>query len=176
MNISDFTHIFLPNLVKEYCDGELPLHGLIDVELWKQIFPDTANPRELGHFFWYQIRLNSFGLQDQTLLLTFTLPTPLSKGQPKFAGIRLDRNTREAHYYLLTKPQSVEDQWDIFWLPLPKGSQKMKLEFCRKIDGTDSLRNFVLTAQHIAFADNEYNSSLFSSLLRHIKDTVATQD
>lgn len=176
MNIVDFTHTFLPHLLKEHIDGNLDFHALVDVDLWKRIFPEDPDSNEEGRFFWYQIRLNSFELKDHTLLLTYTLPTPMQKGQPKFAGIRLDRRTHQAHYYLLNKPQRVDDPWDILWMPFPKANEKMKLEFKCKIDGTDSLRNFVLSAQHIAFEDEEYDTTLLSSFLRHLKDTIAPME
>lgn len=173
MTISQFTQTFLPQLVRSYADGQLPFHALVDIDLWRRLFPDQQDVAESDdRFFWYQIRLNSFELKDRTLLLTYTLPTPMRKGLPKLAGIRLNRSTRQAHYYLLTKPQSVDDAWDIHWLPLPKAADRMKPEFRCKIDGTDSLRNFVLTVQHLDFTDADYNASLLSSLFRHLKDTI----
>ena len=176
MNIHDFTHTFLPQLLRDYTQEKAELHALVDFELWKRIMPDTPGEQADGHFLWYQIRLNAFELQDQTLLLTYTLPVPISKGQPKFVGIRLDRAQRQAHYYLLLKPQDVEDLWDIHWMPFPKASEKMKLEFMRKIDGTDSLRNFVLTVQQKPFTDSDYDTSFISSILRIFKDTVAPME
>lgn len=175
MKISDFTNIFLPLLAKEYATSHMELHSLVDLELWKQIFPDSINSQE-GDFRWYQIRLNCFEMKDHTLLLTYTLPTPITRGEPKFAGIRLNRQTREVHYYVLTKPQSVDDPWDILWAPFPKASEKMKLEFKCKIDGTDSLRNFVLSVQQQEFKDTSYGSNLLSSLLRHLKDTIVPME
>ena len=176
MNIIELTHTFLPNLVKEYTAGHLDLHALVDFDLWRTIFPESANAPEEGRFLWYQIRLNAFVLKDDTLLLVYTLPVPLQKGHPKFVAIRLDRDTRQAHYYLLQKPQSIEDQWDILWLPFPKAADRMKLEFKCKIDGTDSLRNMVLTVQQQPFTDDDYNDSFLSSLLRNIKNTVKPID
>lgn len=176
MTIRDFTHTFLPQLVLEYSQGTLDLHALVDVDLWKRIFPDQTDNSSDERFFWYQVRLNSFELKDSTLLLTYTLPTPMFKDQAKFCGIRVNRQTRQAHYYLLTKPQSIEDQWDILWMPFPKASEKKKLEFLCKIDGTDSLRNFVLTVQHQDFDDASYGTSLLSSFLRHLKDSIVPME
>lgn len=176
MNIIEFTHIFLPHLLKDYIDGESDFHALVDTDLWKRVFPENPDSTDEARFFWYQIRLNGFQLKDGTLLLTYTLPTPLVKGQPKFAAIRLDRENRSAHYYLLNKPQSIDDQWDILWMPFPKAGDKMKLEFNRKIEGTDSLRNFILTVQQINFSDAEYGNSILSSIFRILKDTVVPME
>lgn len=176
MNISEFSNIFLPQLVKDYSEGNLDFHALVDFDLWKQVFISPADATEEGRFLWYQIQFNSFELRDHTMLLTYTLPIPIKQGLPKFIGIRIDRTKRIAHYYVLTKPQNVDDAWDIFWMPFPKASSKMKLEFKCKIDGTDSLRNFVLSVQHLPFIDQDYDSSLLSSLLRHLKDTVIPLD
>lgn len=177
MNITEFTQTFLPHLLRDYVSRQAELHSLVDVELWKMVFPDRPDLTRLdGSFLWYQIRLNGFELKDHTLLLTYTLPTPLAKGQPKFAAIRIDRSLRQAHYYLLLKPQRIDDQWDIFWIPFPKAAEKMKLEFLCKIDGTDSLRNFVLTVQHQGFTDHDYGTPFFTSFLRILKDTVAPME
>ena len=43
MNISEFTNIFLPQLLSQYIDGDLPFHALVDTDLWKQVFPETNN-------------------------------------------------------------------------------------------------------------------------------------
>lgn len=176
MNIEEFIYIFLPNLIKQYNERSLDFHALVDVDLWKLIFPDELSSSENGRLFWYQIRLNCFELKDKTLLLTYTLPTPLQKGQPKFAGIRLNRDTRQVHYYILNKPQRFDDPWDILWMPFPKAADIMKLEFNCKIDGTDSLRNFVLTVQRIEYNDAEYGRTLISSIFHHLKDTIAPME
>lgn len=176
MNISEFTDIFLPNLLASYIDGELPFHSLVDTELWKQIFPETLNANGKPGILWYQIQLNSFALQDGTLLLTFTLPEPSQVNCPKFAGIRLNRQTNEAVYYVLYKPKFYDDQWDIFYLPLPQGRQKMKMEFKCKIDGTSSLRNFVFTVQQLKFSSEDYGTTLMDLFKRRIKDAITPQE
>ena len=176
MNITEFTDIFLPNLLALYIDGELPFHSLVDTDLWKQVFPETTNTDNKPNILWYQIQLNSFALQDGTLLLTYTLPEPSQANQPKFVGIRLNRETNEAVYYVLYKPKFYDDQWDIWYLPLPQGQQKMKLEFKCKIDGTSSLRNFVFTVQQLNFSSEDYGTTLMDIFKRRLKDAISTQD
>lgn len=176
MNISEFTDIFLPHLLAEHIAGELPFHALVDTDLWKQVFPETNNVNEKPGILWYQIQLNSFSLQDGTLLLTYTLPEPSQVGQPKFAGIRLNRATNEAVYYVLYKPKFYDDQWDIMYLPLPQGQQKMKMEFKCKIDGTSSLRNFVFTVQQLKFTSEDYGTTIMDLFKRRFKDALSTQD
>lgn len=176
MNISEFTNIFLPHLLSQYIDGDLPFHALVDTDLWKQVFPETNKPGEKPGILWYQIQLNSFALQDGTLLLTFSLPEPNQANLPKFAGIRLKRETNEAVYYVLYKPKFYDDQWDIHYLPLPQGKEKMKLEFKCKIDGTSSLRNFVFTVQQLKFESEDYGTTLMDLLKRRVKDALSSQD
>lgn len=175
MNISEFTNIFLPNLLSLHIDGELPFHALVDTDLWKQVFPESSTSNEDPGILWYQIQLNSFSLQDGTLLLTYTLPEPGQPNLPKFAGIRLNRQTHEAVYYVLYKPKFYDDQWDIWYLPLPQGKQKMKMEFKCKIDGTSSLRNFVFTVQQLQFGSEDYGTTLMDLLKRRVKDALTPQ-
>ncbi len=176
MNISEFTDIFLPHLLSDYVDGDLPFHALVDTDLWKQVFPETNNTTEAPGILWYQIQLNSFSLQDGSLLLTYTLPEPSHVGQPKFAGIRINRESREAVYYVLYKPKFYDDQWDIMYLPLPQGKQKMKMEFKCKIDGTSSLRNFVFTVQQQKFSSEDYGTTLMELFKRRLKDAITPMD
>lgn len=176
MNISEFTDIFLPHLLAQHIDGELPFHALVDTDLWKQAFPESNRPDDKQGILWYQIQLNSFALQDGTLLLTYTLPEPSKAGQPKFAGIRFNRSTGEAIYYVLYKPKFYDDQWDIWHLPFPQGKQKMKLEFKCKIDGTSSLRNFIFTVQQLKFNGDDYGTTLISMFKRRFKDAITPME
>ncbi len=176
MNISEFTDIFLPHLLSHYIDGELPFHSLVDVDIWKQVFPEEKDVRDSSHILWYQIQFNSFELKDGTLLLTYTLPEPSQVNKAKFAGIRLNRATNEAVYYVLYKPKYYDDQWDIWYLPLPQGKQKMKMEFKCKIDGTSSLRNFVFTVQQLKFDSEDYGTTFMDVLKRRMKDAISSQD
>ncbi len=176
MNISEFTDIFLPNLLAEHIDGKLPFHALVDKDIWKQVFPESKNATEKAEILWYQIDLNYHILQDNTLLITYSLPEPSKPNLPKFAGIRLDRKNNQAIYYALYKPKFYDDQWDIFYLPLPQGREKMKMEFKCKIDGTSSLRNFVPTVQQLKFDSEDYGTTLMSLFKRRLKDAISTQE
>lgn len=171
MNIQEFSDIFLPHLVILYVDGQLPLHGLVDIDTWRRVFPETEDgPADQIH--WYQITITCNHLQDGSLLFSFILPQPQQRGQAKFAAIRLKPQAAGetcATYYTLCKPVSIDDDWDIFYLALPVGRQKKELKFCRKVEGTDSLRNFVLTVQQTPFYDSNYGKTAFD----HIRDFFA---
>lgn len=172
MTTIEFTDIFLPHLVRLYVNEEFPLHALVDTDLWRRVFPETAQvgePQQAAdpQFHWYEVRIACHPLQDQTLLLTYTLPEPAQKGEPKFVAIRLNTQTRDARravLYTLRKPASIFDQWDIHYLPLPNQQNRTEQKFRCKIEGTDSLRNFVLSVQHIDFLDNEYEHTWLSRL------------
>lgn len=170
MDISQFSNIFLPHLVALYVDGQLPLHGLVDLDTWKRVFIEKPTGT-INQIHWYEISLTCNPLKDHSLLFTFILPEPRQKGQTKFAAIRLMPEAKgeiRATYYTLCKPANILDDWDIFYLPLSISQPKRELKFCRKIEGTDSLRNFVLTVQQTPFFDENYSKTLFE----HLKDFI----
>lgn len=159
MDILSFTDDFLPRLVARYVDGKLPLHAMLDIDLWRQLFPDDGQAEQ---FHWYQISITSNPLQDGTLLLTFILPEPTTARAPKFAAIRIPADhvtSRSAILYILRKPASIFDQWDIYqtaFTPIQEDeaeqgtkaeARRYEARFCCKIQDTDSLRNFVFTVQ-----------------------------
>lgn len=163
MDILLFVDHFLPQIVSGYADGQLPFHSLVDFDLWRRIFPEGNAEKQ---FHWYQVSLTCNPLQDGSLLLTFILPEPTASNEPKFAAIRLKpaaNDKRRCIYYTLRKPASVFDQWDIYQLPFdssdatpdePGHSCRDRLPepaFCRKIQDTDSLRNFVFSVQQEPF-------------------------
>lgn len=161
MTISEYTDTFLPQIASLYVEGAMPLHALVDLDLWRQVFPDSA-PTSAQQFHWYEVSLTCNPLQDGTLLLSYTLPEPLAKGEAKYAAIRINpcaRDARRAVVYTLRKPASIYDEWDIHYLPLPNQQGKLDVKFRCKIEGTDSLRNFVFAVQQIPFLDAEYDSS-----------------
>ena len=173
MDTNQFTNIFLPRLVFEYVRGTMPLHALVDLDLWRKVFPYKGNKRNP------QLNLNLVefccqALPDRTLLFTFVLPQPKKPEDAKFAVIRLkpeEHTVRRAVYYTLSKPQSDEDPWDICHLPLPLGANKMELKFKQKASGGDDLCNFIRDVQQIDFNDDSYNKSLlddFRDLLGNI--------
>ena len=173
MTIREFTDIFLPNLASQYAEGDMPLHALVDMELWRRLFPDQGQgddySQELAadQFHWYQVSLTCHQLKDGTLLLTYTLPQPLLKGEPKFVGIRLKMGRdqeRRAVLYSLRKPASIYDAWDIQYVPFPNRQHRIEQKFHCKIEGTDSLRNFVFTVQHQDYLDNQYDSTLLDKI------------
>ena len=88
MDTYQFTDIFLPRLVLEYVRGTMPLHALVDLDLWKKVFPYKGNKRNP------QLNLNLVeiycqALPDRTLLFIFLLPQPKKPEEAKFAVIRL---------------------------------------------------------------------------------------
>lgn len=178
MDIVEFTDIFLPNILSLYVDGEMPLHALVDIDTWKRVFPFGPSHPE-NEIQWYQVQISCNLLKDHTLLFTFTLPEPTSPNETKFAAFRLnpqDKDITHAVYYVLRKPQCVDDDWNIFYLPFPEGRNKRALKFCRKIDGTDSLRNFILTVQQIDFVDQRYSETWFNRILQLLGQAGSLQN
>jgi len=178
MDIHQFSKIFLPQLVLEYVKGTLPFHALVDIDTWKKVFPNKVR-RHPYQIQWSQLVLTCNPLKDRTILLSFILPQPLKYGDVKFAAIRLnpeEHTLRRAVYYVLTKPQSYDDNWDISYLPLPQGEDKMELKFIQKITGTDSLRNFVYDVQQIDFDDDNYNKSIFDGIKGLLGNILKSQD
>lgn len=179
MDIIQFTKIFLPNLASEYAKGTLPLHALVDVDLWKKVFPDGKGTRRSDKVHWQQVEFTCCQLLDHSLLFTFILPQPKRQGEPRFAAFRImlaSQSPRTIVYYLLTKPQSDDDPWDILYLPLPLGADKMELKFKQKISGQENLRNFVHDVQQIDFNDDSYAKSLFDDLRSIFGNMFRTQD
>jgi len=177
MTISEFTDTFLPHLVLGYVRHELPLHALFDFDTWKKVFPDQQ--RAGKQFPWYQIKFTCNRLQDGTILLSFILPTPTQVGHPQFAAIRLnltDDKDLRAIYYVLRKPSRYDESWLIFHLPITADTKRLTLDFKREIDGTNSLRNLVLTVQQIPYFQREPSSSLLSMVKSGFSAIFSTQD
>ena len=178
MEVLDFTNIFLPNIISLYVDGQLPLHSLVDIDTWSRVFPEQPDgPATQIH--WKQVALTCNKLRDSTLLFTLILPQPLQKGEPKFLAIRLNPASdqpRRAVLYELCRPASIYDNWDILYLPLPEGADKKALKFKCKVDGTDSLRNFVYTVQQLPFIDQEYGKTTLDRLRDFFRNVGSTQD
>lgn len=177
MNTTGFTNDFLPHLTHSYVEGQLPLHALVDIDLWQHVFPDRSDATR-EQFHWYQVGLTCNPLKDQSLLLTFTLPEPINPSEARFIAIRLmpqEKTERRAVIYTLRKPKSIFDQWNIHYLPIPNKQDSMEQKFRCKIDGTDSLRNFVLTVQQIPFADTEYDKNWFSRIKDMIGSALSVQ-
>lgn len=155
MTIAEFTDTLLPLLIDGYVKEELPLHALVDIDTWKNVFPE--NPTfGTNQFHWYQISFTCNKLKDGTVLLTYKLPEPLEYKQPKFAGIRLnlnDRSNKRVVFYVLRKPAKVDEHWDLYYMPFPLGNGKMKFKFDSKIDDADTVRNFVYSVQKTSFLE-----------------------
>jgi len=178
MDTNKFSKIFLPNLVSDYVKGTLPLHALVDFDTWKKVFSDKGS-HQGNQIQWYQIEFTCNPLKDRTILFSFILPQPTKYGEVKYAAIRLspeEQMERRAVYYVLTKPQRYDDPWDIYYLPLPQGQEKMELKFKQKINGTDSLRNFVYDVQQIEFNDNSYNKSFLDDVKDLLGNFLKPQD
>ncbi len=178
MNLNDFSKIFLPHLVSEYVKGTLPLHALVDFDTWKKVFPDKIS-KQAKQFHWYQLEFTCNALKDHTLLFSFILPQPKGYGEVKYAAIRLnpeEHAERRAVYYILSKPRNYDDNWDIYYLPLPLGAEKLELKFKQKISGTDSLRNFVYDVQQIAFDDDSYNRSFIGEVINIFGNILKPQE
>lgn len=176
MNIEEFTNYFLPQLIKEYTLGNIPFHGLVDIDTWKKVFPDTYGTDQ---FHWYEISFTCNRLQDDSLLLTYKFPQPTLANQPKFAAIHLNPENApndEIDYYVLRKPTSIYDAWSIYGVSISDSAEEPELSYIRKIEGTDSLRNFVFTVQQIVTNPPQDSKSAFSILKDFIKTAISTQE
>lgn len=177
MTIPEFTNIFMPQLVDLYVQGSLPLHGLVDVDLWRRIYPISFEA-EAETLHWNQLQLTCNPLQDGTLLLTFLLPQPLRVGLAKAICIRMNPQARGAHdaiIYTMCKPGSIFDAWDILFLPFPNRKQSHEYHFLCKVDGTDSLRNFILTVQQKEYSPLDYDKSWIEKLKENAKALLSFQ-
>lgn len=216
MNVIEFSDTLLPHLLLSYTRGEIPFHALVDLDLWRQLFPDDAARLDdaealAPQFDWHEVRIAGHSLPDGTLLLTYTLPQPKAPGDPKYAAIRIDRRqqptfhpdaptaddtaTSEADMadvapaandepeqppvpaviYTLRQPASPHDQWDVHYLPLPMGEAYLEQRFRCKIEGHDTLRNFILCVQQISFRDNLYQRTWRSRLKAFIEAALTPQ-
>lgn len=149
MNIIAYTYDFMPHLVETYIRREVGIEALIDFDLWMQLFPIPPAESRHDEINWRQFKWNAFLLQDDTLLLTYELPNPRVAREPKFIGIRIDRKTRDVRYYVLERAVYYDEPWLIRQIDYTSGNTngKYPLKFAFAIDGTWSLRNFVLTIQ-----------------------------
>lgn len=176
MNISDFTLEFLPSLALQYTKGEITFRGLIDFDLWKKLFPTPDGENRRDEINWSQIRFNAFSLQDESLLLTFELPNPTQPKQPKYIGIRINRKSRDTRYYVLLRARYYDEPWEIHSIDFTSANTEGKhnLQFLRMIEGTWSLRNFVLSIQQTPLLEEK--TSLFSKLKDRLKPQNLFQD
>lgn len=142
MTIQEFTDIFLPTLSSKYMNGELALYSLVDIDTWSKVFPDSQN--ESKDFLWYQIKLNSFYLKDNSGLIVYSLPEPNRAGERKFIGIRFDNKKHKVNYYILQRPRFYDSTWEIYQYSFASN----KYIFECVINGTHSLRDFVNTINH----------------------------
>lgn len=163
MNYSEFSHIFLPQLAKEYREGTLPFHALVDIDLWRQVFPDmNAKP---GQVQWYTIKLNAYSLNDDnnSLLLTYSLPERREKEEAKFIGLRINNINRTLTYYILRRPSVVDEHWDLYQYNFAQQHE----DFVQKIQTTDSLREFRNCIEHLS-QTAQPGESLISLFKKHI--------
>jgi len=166
MTIKEFSDIFLPTLAYQYKNGELDFHALVDIDTWKNIFPDN---RSVYHdFLWYQIKLNSFSLKDGSGLIVFSLPEPNKAEERKFIGIRFDNISRNLLYYVLVRPRFYDATWEIHQYSFTS----RKFIFDCMNNGTSSLRDFKNT---IDSRDFEPAKGLIDIFKSKIKETFQMQ-
>lgn len=172
MNISVFTNEFLPQLVQQYTQETIDFHGLVDIDLWRRLFPTPDSEDKTAEITWSQMRLNAFSLQDGTLLLTYELPNPTQPKQPKFIGIRIDRKSRDARYYVLLRARYYDEPWEIHSIDFTTANTTghHDLRFLRMIEGTWSLRNFVLTVQQTQLIESK------TSIFQKIKGSLSAKN
>lgn len=166
MTIREFSDIFLPTLAYRYKNYEMDFHSLVDVDTWKNIFPDS---RTTYHdFLWYQIKLNSFTLSDGSGLIVYSLPEPNKASERKFIGIRFDNKTRNLLYYVLVRPKYYDATWEIHQYSF----SSKKFIFECMINGTSSLRDFRNTIDSREF---EQAKGFVEILKGKIKETFQMQ-
>lgn len=183
MTVLEFTDTLLPQLLQYYIEGEIPFHGLVDLDLWRQLFPDAhdaaaaSTPTAADQFAWHNVRIAGHPLPDGTLLITYTLPQPEAKGEPKYVAIRIDRchAERQAVLYTLRRPAGPRDLWDVHYLPLPNAQQLTEQRFRCKVEGADTLRNLVLTVQQLSLHDSLYDKTWLSRLKSFIGAALTPQ-
>lgn len=163
MNYKEFSQIFLPQLASEYREGTLPFHALVDIDLWRRIFPDFNS--EPGQVQWYNVKLNAFSLSDDenTLLLTFSLPERRDKEEAKFIGLRINNMAKTLTFYLLRRPSVVDEAWNLFQYNFTE----RKEIFVQKMESTDSLREFKNCIERLPNQDKDPDS-LFSFIKKKI--------
>ncbi|MBQ0056694.1 MAG: hypothetical protein KBT20_03460 [Bacteroidales bacterium] len=149
MTYQDFSDRFLLSLVKSYRNKQIPLHALVDTDLWIKIFPNYNN--ETGQFHWYLIKFNAFTLSDEegSLLIIYSIPTQNQKKEPKFIGIRLNNNRDQVILYTLRRPEYVGDSWDLYQYDFKK-DKNISLG---KLYGTDSIREFKNHIERLSFSE-----------------------
>lgn len=177
MTTIEFTQTFLPHLVELYVDGKLPLHGLVDIELWKRIYPEQLDSN-LQKLHWDQIGFTCHKENNGILLITFMLPKPTCPGEALYLSIRLRpqaRDTRRAVIYTLRQPANRQDAWDIYYLPLPNKQGKLEQKYRVKLEGEVSLRNYVKAVQQIAFDDDQYDDTIFGRLRKLLLNAITPQ-
>lgn len=171
MNYKEFTQTFLPSLAKEYREGNLPFHALIDFDLWRRVFPDQAAAP--GQVQWYAVKLNAFCLNDEerTLLLTFSIPLLNRRDEVKFVGMRINNKQNTLTYYLLRRPRYNDELWDLFQYDF-ENNQEI---FIQKNNGTDSLREFRNTIELLKNGDTE-PVSLFDVIKKGLKEAISIKN
>lgn len=150
MTYKDFTDKFLLKLARFYRSGEVSLHGLVDIDLWKKVFPD--NDAKHGDILWSNVSFNAFTLDDEenSLLIVYSIPQENEVGRAKFIAMRFDNKRHSLLYYTLRRPKYYDDAWDIFQYDFSSG----KNYYIQKIGGTDSLREFKASIEKIEFKEN----------------------
>jgi len=158
MNYKEFSQIFLPQLAADYREGSLPFHALVDIDLWQKLFPDrNATP---GQVQWYNVKLNAFDLNDEenSLLLTFSLPLYKVKEEAKFIGLRINNMQNSLTYYILRRPTYNDDPWNLYQYNFKENKEV----FLQKIQSTDSLREFKYCIERLPNKESEQVSILDS--------------
>lgn len=169
MNYTEFSDTFLPQLASDYLEGRLPFHALVDMDLWKRIFPDmNAAP---GQVQWYNIKLTNFSLNDveNTLLITYSLPERRDKNEAKFIGMRINNMQQTLNFYLLRRPSNYDDLWNLFQYDF-KNKQEI---FIKKIEATDSLFEFKNCIERLPNSLQTSHTESFFSYLKNRFDPRA---
>lgn len=165
MKIKDFTYTFLPTLVEAYLRKELPFSALVDLDIWKELFPYDSTSAGVD-LPWSQVKLLAKPLDDGTLILIYSLPEPMDTKIAKFVAVRIDRDSIDSYnklskseqksdncpvrYYALVRPLYHDDIWDImqFDLSNTKRYNLDNMSWYMKNNGTWSLRAFVNTIEN----------------------------
>lgn len=160
MTYHEFTDNFILTLAKKYRNNEMPLHALVDIDLWRKVLPDNVS--QDNNFHWYNIKLNAFMLEDElrSMLIVYSIPIFNRQNEIKFIGLRFDNNRKRLLYYSLRRPKYNDEAWEIFQYDFEHNEQV----FINKIKGTDSLREFRNNIETISFRE----PSILNRILTHV--------
>lgn len=162
MTYTEFSDKFIPALAKLYREKKIGVHGLVDFDTWKKVFPE---PIELiSDFHWQRISFNAFVLDDEekSMLIIYTLPLFNQKNEAQYIGVRLNNKRNAISLYYLRRPQFVDEFWKLYIYDFSRN----KDFFIDAIKGANSMREFKKAVTEMDF---DYTPTILDRLLTYIQ-------